>query len=411
MGATTTYLVDLDGRLVHSWESAYRPAASVYLLDDGSLLHTGALGRVENPTFQAGGAGGVVERLDWSGDVAWSYRYANDDHSAHHDVERLPDGNVLIVAWERFTATEAAALGWDPARLGPAGLWLDHVIEVRPVGADGGEIVWAWHLADHLVQPRDPSLGSYGDPAARPGRVDVDLAGGMAPDWSHVNAIDYDADRDEILLSVHGLHEIWVIDHATTTAEAAGPAGDLLYRWGNPANLSAAGDQQLFGQHDAQWIGAGLPGAGHVLVFDNGVRRPGGNRSTVDELRFPVTADGYGDPREASADARVWSYDPGAEDPMYAKNISGAQRLANGNTLVCDGPIGTFREVTTDGVVVWRYVSPVVGTTLLAWDDPPPADTMGRSNAVFRATRVPPDHPGLAGRDLTPGETIERGPP
>ncbi len=106
---------------------------------------------------------------------------------------------------------------------------------------------------------------------------------------------------DQILISVHNFSEIWVIDHSTTTAEAAshsggnsGMGGDLLYRWGNPAayDSGSSADQQLFVQHDAQWIGNGLPGAGNILIFNNGQGRPDGDYSSVDEIVPPVASDG-----------------------------------------------------------------------------------------------------------------------
>ena len=116
--------------------------------------------------------------------------------------------------------------------------------------------------------------------------------------WNHMNSIDYNPEFDQIMLSVRGSSELWIIDHSTTTAEAAGhtggdrgKGGDLLYRWGNPVTYDAgtAADQMLFDQHDTQWIEAGCPGAGHILVFNNGLGR---NYSSVDEFVPPVDASG-----------------------------------------------------------------------------------------------------------------------
>ena len=111
----------------------------------------------------------------------------------------------------------------------------------------------------------------------------------------------YNADLDQIAVSVWTFSEFWIIDHSTTTAEAAshkggrsGKGGDLLYRWGNPRAYRAGtkADQKLFRQHNAHWIPKGLPGAGHMLVFNNGGDRPGGSYSSVDEIVLPVDAQG-----------------------------------------------------------------------------------------------------------------------
>ena len=132
-------------------------------------------------------------------------------------------------------------------------------------------------------------------------RVVAAVPGGPNADWTHINAVAYNADLDQIVISVHAFSEIWIIDHSTTTEEAAGhtggkrgKGGDLLYRWGNPRAYRAGTnvDQKLFVQHNAHWIPKGLPGEGHMLVFNNGNRRPDGAYSSVDEIVLPVKSDG-----------------------------------------------------------------------------------------------------------------------
>ena len=39
--ALNTYLIDNEGKLVHSWASTFRPGLSVYLTETGNLLRTG----------------------------------------------------------------------------------------------------------------------------------------------------------------------------------------------------------------------------------------------------------------------------------------------------------------------------------------------------------------------------------
>ena len=150
--STTTYLIDMEGRVVHTWSCASPPGNAVYLLDNGHLLRTGSLGPGGNPTFQGGGAGGVVQELDWDGNPVWEFIYSSEGHLLHHDIEKMPNGNILMIAWEKKTRKEAIAAGRDPKTVGPEGLWSDYIIEVRPSGKKGGRIVWEWHVWDHLIQ-------------------------------------------------------------------------------------------------------------------------------------------------------------------------------------------------------------------------------------------------------------------
>jgi hypothetical protein len=294
-----TYLINNAGKLVHSWSSAYTPGLSVYLLEDGNLLRTAAFDPGGNSRFTAGGAGGRIEEYNWEGDLVWSYDYSSTTFRQHHDIEQLPSGNILMIAWEYKSEPESIQAGRSTSQLRDGELWPDTIIEIEPSGSlSGGTIVWEWHVWDHLIQDHDPSHFNFGVVGDHPELVDINYSSNTGPraggaDWNHTNAVDYNADLDQIVMSSHAFSEIWVIDHSTTSAEAAGhtggnsgKGGDLLYRWGNPAAYRAGGsaDRQLFKQHNAQWIDPGLPGAGNLLVFNNGTGRPGPDDSTVDEI-------------------------------------------------------------------------------------------------------------------------------
>ena len=416
--STTTWLIDLHGRVVHSWDGQYTPGNAVYLLGDGHLLRSGELKPPGKPVFNAGGKGGVVRELDWDGEEQWRFEYSTPDVRLHHDVERLPNGNVLMIAWEKRTAEEAIAAGRDPSRIKDGVLWPDHIIEVAPTGPQAATIVWEWHAWDHLVQDLDPSKENYGDVGASPGRVDLNFGTGGGPDIHHINGIAYHPERDEIVLSVHELSELWIIDHSTTTEEAAGSTGgqhgrggDLLYRWGNPRAYRAGGaaDQVFYGQHDTQWIADTHPGAGNLLVFNNGFHRPGPVWSSVDELTPAVGADGrYAlAPSAAYEPAELtWTYAAEPASDLYSSHISGAVRLANGNTLICSGADGKLLEVTDAGERVWEYINPVGKGGILPDDQPVPTQNGNATNSVFKVRRYAPDYPGLAGRDLSPGEPL-----
>ncbi|MDP6582914.1 MAG: aryl-sulfate sulfotransferase, partial [Vicinamibacterales bacterium] len=198
---------------------------------------------------------------------------------------------------------EAVAAGRNPATVGNV-LRPDHVIEVQQTGPVTGSIVWEWHVWDHLVQDFDAGQANYGVVGDHPELVDINfppgaLGPGSMGDWQHTNGIAFNPELDQIVLSAHHFGEAWIIDHSTTTEEAAshaggasGMGGDLLYRWGNPVAYGhgTQADQMLWGQHDVQWIAGGSPGEGHLLVFNNGGGRPGGPYSSVDEFETPWDA-------------------------------------------------------------------------------------------------------------------------
>jgi hypothetical protein len=259
----TQYLIDIEGRFVHSWSTSGQPPQ---LLENGNLL----LGR----------AG--VHEIAWDGTAVWDYSHP----TYHHDYELLPNGNVLMITRENKTYDEAVAAGRDPALVeDPAGLRPLHVIEVVPTVPTGGTIVWEWHAWDHLIQDFDSSKANYGVVADHPELIDTNwTTSGASSNWQHTNAIHYNPALDQIILSPRAFTELWIIDHSTTTAEAvghtggnSGQGGDLLYRWGNPETYRAgtALDQLLFFQHDTQWIEPQLLGGDNILVFSNGsITRP-----------------------------------------------------------------------------------------------------------------------------------------
>ncbi len=197
------------------------------------------------------------------------------------------------------------------------------------------------------------------------------------PDYTHFNGVAYNPDLDQIAVSVWAFSEFWIIDHGTTTAQATGHTGgrrgrggDLLYRWGNPRAYRAGtkADRKLFSQHNAHWIPRGLPGAGHLLLFNNGRERPDGNYSSVDELVLPADSQGrYTRPpgKAYGPDQPLWSYAAPKKTDFYSSFISGAQRQSNGNTLICSGANGTIFEVTPEKAIVWKYVNPVKAGTPL----------------------------------------------
>lgn len=415
-GGQQTFLIDLQGRVVHTWTTQLQPSQAAYLLEDGSLLRTA---KVPSQTFQIpGGPAGAIQKLAWDGQVLWEYQVADDQRLAHHDIQPLPNGNVLVVAWERKTREQAIAAGRDPDSLSEADLWPEVVLEIQPQGTTGGKIVWEWHMWDHLIQNAEDGKPNFGDPSQHPERIDLNYARRPVADWIHMNSIAYHPLLDQILLSARSFGEIWIIDHSTTTAEAAtgaggksGKGGDLLYRWGNPFAWFAGtpADQKLFGQHDPHWIAEGLPGAGNILIFNNGSDADFRPFSSVEEIQPPLQTDGnYYRPRDSAFGPvdSVWSY----SDPktFYSQRVSGAQRLPNGNTLICSGETGHVFEVTHSGQKVWDYHNVLGARNDEAENRLSPATTPGSSQgplggvALFRAIRYPPEDPAFRNRNLQP---------
>jgi hypothetical protein len=412
----TIFLIDNEGSVVHFWNTDLGPGTS-YLLEDGKLLR---IVRVPNPNFPSGASGGRVQIMEWDGTLVWDYAYSSEEYLQHHDIEMLPNGNVLMIAWENKTAEDAIQAGRNPDLLKGGKLLMDYVVEVEPTGYSSGNIVWEWHTFDHLIQDYDSTKDNYGVVWEHPELIDINIVPeGKVKTFTHFNAIDYNEALDQILIGEDGFREVWVIDHSTTTEETSGhtggnsgKGGDLLYRWGNPQTYRAGNedDQKLFRLHNAQWIDPGNPGEGNILAFNNGTGRPDGNYSSIDEIVPPVDENGNYELIPGSAygpEEPVWSYT--AENPtdFYASFISGAQRLPNGNTLICDGPKGIFFEVTPDKEIVWKYVNPVTLNGILTQGECIQVAGDARINRVFRILRYAPDYPGLAGRDLTPGESIE----
>jgi len=362
-----TYLINNKGDIVNKWKSNYIQSLKCYLLENGNLLRA-CLPRI-NPYIPCGGMGGRIEMFNWDGDLIWEFEYSNNQHCLNHGFEVLPNGNILMIVWEIKTYSEAIGEGRNPFTIPGGVLWPSYIIEVEPTFPRGGNIVWEWHVWDHLIQDYDSRKNNYGNVKNHPELIDINYVGiplGYI-DWNHINSLDYNEELDQILISSNIQNEIWIIDHSTTTEEAAGHSGgsygmggDLLYRWGNPQIYRAgtSDDQMLFGQHDAQWITQGCPGEGHITIFNNGLLRPELTYSSVDEIVPPVDENGnyYLEPGSAYGPKEpIWSYTSEDLSDFYSPLMSGAQRLPNGNTLICDGIKGVFFEVTTDKEIVWKY--------------------------------------------------------
>ena len=387
------YLVDDLGRKIHTWtlnDNCFLPKLS----DNGTLM---CLVNTRNPS-------GKIVEINQQNTTVWQY----DIPYIHHDFLKLPNGNVLMLSsyWKSPEESIAAGANPDCVPSDGIGVRVDYVIEVKPTGLYSGEVVWEWHVWDHLIQDLDPNKPNYGEVSEHPERIDINFIICSAPmrgsgrDLTHTNSIDFNYNSNQIMLSVRNYGELWVIDHGTNTEQAAGKKGDIIYRWGNPQAYRAGNpdDQQLFRQHTPHWISSELPGSGNILVYNNG-------KGTVDEIAPPQLVDGSGyqlrPGQAAEPDEPIWTHT--VENPANFK--SAAQRLSNGNTFITTSYLGTFSQVTPDMRTVWKYVSPATTEGLVFQGERTSIDS--NYNGTYRATWYPHDHPGLLGLDLTPEGPLE----
>jgi len=308
VSSTRTLLFDASGELVHTWPGEHKPGMSAYLRENGNLLRS-FVSR-EDPGALSGTGGGVQE-LSIEGELVWEYRLDSGGLLAHHDIEPLANGNVLLIAWEELTREEALAAGRDPARTREPFL-PDRIVEVRPTGPRSGEIVWSWRVLDHLdAIPID----------FPPERI--------AGELNHINGIDHDPLTNWIAVAACFQDEVWIIER---------PSGELIQRFGHPRAHGGEGEQELFFPHAPRFV----PRAGelpNLLVFSN-LSKP---TSRVIELELASVS--------GAAPRSVWSYAAPGFDSNY---MASAERLPGGSTLICSSMQLRVFEIDVAGELVWE---------------------------------------------------------
>jgi hypothetical protein len=429
-----TYLVDTNGNVVNKWKTitpeyegrGYIIEKTARLTESGSIIQ-GISTAAHNYRGER-----AIQELDWDGNLTWEFIDPREGYLYHHTFKRiwnnhLNDWTTIYTAQFPMSQQQAVAAGADPSVEWDAAP--DGVVEVDR----NGNVVWEWWSLDHVVQDKNSAWPNYGVLAEHPERFDLNWGAGLTGDLTHQNALDYNRTLDQIVVNNDKVGELYVIDHGGTfvvgdfeasKALAAGPGGDIVFRWGNPGvydsgevpsynadgNVTSEGDRVLFHHHDTQWVKEGLPGEGNFLIFDNGSRRAGAYSSRLIEVgpyagSYPNAP--YLPEMEAGGPAEqvVWSFAARNANSFFSTNISGVQRLANGNTLGIAGRQGHVFQVTPDGDVVWEYIVPVmVGLPEGATPYQVFRKTMSDAddNAIFTAQWIAPDHPGLVGKDLTP---------
>lgn len=435
----TTYLIDMEGKVVHTWKTGTNPR-----LTPSGTVYDAAGGDPSKST--------TWKELDWNGNVIWQYTENRSNYHPHHDFEKiynpkLGDSTFIYIANKDLTVQQCLDAGGDSTQTkGYSGAQVDAIVEVDMQG----NIIWEWWFFDHIVQELYSSKPNYGVVKNNPGKININIKGNtLKSDWLHSNSLDYNEELDQIVInSVHG--EFYVIDHgntfikgdpASSIALAASSKGDFLYRFGDPAKYGQGdppsildnwekatnGHKQIGGSHNIQWIKPGLQGAGNFLIFNNGQNlfeltgqsyifeiNPYLNSAGTNTGVYvnPPTA-GYNVVSSPDKDLMkekkniskqvVWSFSSKNNGNFFSTIGSGTQRLPNGNTLICSDVNGHIFEVCPkDTSVVWEYIIPTTknGIKKVLSDNYP------MFNSAFRAYRYSADYPGLKGRDLTGKTTI-----
>lgn len=331
----SAFLIDMDGQIVHQWQDE-EGIQHIVLEDDGSVvLHTSPPPYLEE-SERIGGSAISMKQMDWDGNTLWEYR----NKRMHHDFVHLPNGNYLTLLIEGLPdgMTEQVK-GGNWAEEDPEVMWGDKAVEITPAG----EIVWEWNSWEHLDVEND-----------------VICPLDSRKEWTHINSIGLTPDGD-MLLSFRQTSFVAIVDRKT---------GDFKWKWGQG---------ELSHQHNPTWLDTGK-----ILLFDNGPHRI---RKTAHSRVIEV---------DPATNEIGWTYQSDPLVGFFSVGISGAQRLPNGNTLICEGVHGRLFEVTEEGEVVWEYINPFFAK-----------GRYGRSNGTFRAYRYAPDHPGLRDRTLRPDDYRE----
>ena len=301
-GDGMVYLIDLTGKIFHTWKMPYPPGLYGYLTEKGTLFYNG---KIPNDTYlgKAPFKGGVALEADWNGKALWEVRHPNH----HHDGRLLKNGNVLLLCATELSNDAARKVqGGRPGTEEKGKIWADYLVEMTK----DGRTVWEWRSWEHLDPAKDVITAVQDERS----------------EWTHGNAV-MELPDGNLLVSFRDISTIIKIERRT---------GQILWKMGAPP---------LSGQHAP----TPLPN-GNILIFDNGPHR-------LDES-FPFS-------RVIEVNSRtseiVWKYEEGIPSNFFSPRISNAQRLPNGNTLVNDGWFGRFFEVTLDGEVVWEYVNPYFG--------------------------------------------------
>lgn len=351
-GSTIGRLIDTNSAVVKTFTFTGGTGYSTHLMPGGYVYRT-----VSNSgnVLTGGGMTGRIQKWDYNNNLLWDYTYSSSTYCLHHDHCPLPNGNVLVISYDVKTATEVSNAGGNFAGT----MWAEKIMELKPVGTNSAQVVWEWKVWDHLVQNVNAAKANYqASIVNNPQLLNINFQ--AQKDWMHMNGIDYNPVLDQIVVSSHNLNEWYIIDHSTTTAEAAshtgglsGKGGDFLYRWGNPAAYGATGSTILNVTHDAHWIPEGCPDAGFLAGINNKGQTSPSTKTTVDRIPTPRVNYNYTiAPGSAFTPA---SYSARHTSSGYTSNMGCSNQFPNGNQMVCLAMVGSIYEIDPAGNVIWTF--------------------------------------------------------
>ena len=306
-------LIDMNGNVVHTWK------VEPYFNKRSRLLPNGHLVCV--------GPDKTILEYDWDGNLVWSHQGIG----SVNDLRVLPNGNRLLnahepipEAFQKQVKDVEIAPWWGPRKRGTEETQLS--ADLYEINKDGN-VVWEWHAYNHLDLNRFSPATPLGD-------------------WLHVNSVAplpenkwYDAGDDRfrpgnILLNARNIDSMYIIDKLTRKVV-----------WSGTHNYKGG----MAHCHEPEMIEKGLPGAGNIIFFDNGLftrHRTHTGQSFVIELN-PVTQE------------IVWIYETlgYANIKFFSKTMGSQKRLPNGNTYIAEDNKGRLFQVTTDRKIVWEYVN------------------------------------------------------
>ncbi len=350
-GSTNGYLVDTNGTTVKTFTFAGfgSNGYSTHMMPGGDVWRS--VSNSGSNILTGGGMTGRIQRWSYNNVLLWDYTYSSASYCLHHDHCPLPNGNVLVISYDVKTPTDA----YNAGATSSITIWSEKVMELKPVGTNSAIVVWQWNAWDHLVQNLYPTRGNYQTSIVNnPQRININYQ--TQKDWMHMNGIDYNPMLDQIVVSSHNLNEWYVIDHSTTTAEAAGTTGgnagkggDILYRWGNPPAYQATGTKILDVTHDSHWIPEGVPNAGYLVGLNN--KGSTGPKTTVDHVTVPRS--NYNYTITTGSAFTPATFTSRHISSGYTSNMGCSDQFPNGNQMVCLATSGTIYEIDPAGNVLW----------------------------------------------------------